>query len=107
MYGDKFGYRTEDIDHIHPRSIINPIYPNDTNQIENYQLLDSDTNRNVKRAKPFKEWFCESVEDKLKDEYLKRHFIPTDTKLWEITAYMDFITERRKLIVAHINSILN
>jgi hypothetical protein len=106
MYGERYGFRQEDVDHIHPKSLMFDEYPYEINLIENFQLLDSDTNRNAKRAKPFIEWFREGVNDELKEEYLERHFIPKDQSLWNADSFREFLSCRRKLIVSQIMTVL-
>lgn len=98
--------RQQDVDHIHPKSLLEGIYEYELiNQIENYQLLDSGTNRGLKSAKPLKEWVANHVENK--QIYLKKHLIPQDEKLWETDSFKAFLDERRKLIIEKVDSILN
>jgi hypothetical protein len=97
--------RQQDIDHIHPKSLLEGKYEYQMiNRIENYQLLDSGTNRGLKNAKPLKEWILNDVENK--EMYLNRHLIPQSEWLWETDNYMAFLEERRKLIIDKINSML-
>lgn len=75
------------------------------NRIENYQLLDSGTNRWTKRNMLLKEWINNCVQNK--DLYIKRHLIPDNKDLWEIENYNDFLNKRRVLIINKVNSILS
>ena len=98
--------RQQDIDHIHPKSLLEGKYEYQMiNRIENYQLLDSGTNRGLKNAKPLKDWILKDVENK--EIYLKKHLIPQSEQLWETDNYITFLGERRKLIIEKINSILH
>ena len=96
--------RTNDIDHIMPKSILEKKKYNlqDINSIKNYQLLDSGTNRGDKNAKSFFEWISNPKYVKNKEEYLKIHLIPTNEEFWEEKNFKSFIEERRKLIIEKI-----
>ena len=96
--------RTNDIDHIMPKSILEKkkYDLHDINSIKNYQLLDSGTNRGDKNAKSFFEWISNPKYVKNKEEYLKIHLIPTNEEFWEEKNFKDFIEERRKLIIEKI-----
>jgi hypothetical protein len=97
--------RQQDIDHIHPKSLLEGKYEYQMiNRIENYQLLDSGTNRGLKNAKPLKDWILTDVENK--EIYLNKHLIPHSEELWETDNYTAFLEERRKLIIDKINSML-
>ena len=100
--------RQQDIDHIHPKSILeSKEFPWDKiNSVSNFQLLDSKTNRGEKNSKEFKDWVRNKdyVEDK--DAYLSRHLIPTDAKLWDSNNFIAFLEERGLLIANKIRSCL-
>ncbi|KAB2946418.1 MAG: DUF262 domain-containing protein (plasmid) [Candidatus Methanoperedens sp.] len=98
--------RSQDIDHIHPISLLENKYDYQfIHIVENYQLLDPGTNRGIKNNKPLKEWIKNFVQNK--NLYIKRHLIPENEDLWEIENYTDFLSERRGLIIHKINSILS
>lgn len=98
--------RLQDIDHVHPKSLLEGIYDyQKIHRIENYQLLDVGTNRGIKNAKPLKQWICEDVDNK--DLYLKKHLIPIDEELWSVENYEKFLIERRKLIKEKIKRVLS
>ena len=105
LYDGSSEIRIQDIDHIHPRSLLQEKYENHQliNTVENYQLLDRETNRGLKNGKPFKEWLANHVADK--EFYLSRHYIPKDPQYWEIENYEPFLKERKKLIIAKLKSV--
>ncbi|NOQ63632.1 MAG: DUF1524 domain-containing protein [Methyloprofundus sp.] len=102
MYDRKQTIRSQDIDHIMPKSILAALHYSwdDINSIKNFQLIDSGTNRGIKNGKPFKEWMNNDVPDKL--SFVKRHLIPNKAICVE-SKFPDFIKERAKLILAKIN----
>ncbi|MBI2664616.1 DUF262 domain-containing protein [Candidatus Woesearchaeota archaeon] len=98
--------RLQDIDHVQPSSLLERKGYDyaQMNRVENYQLLDSGTNRWEKSGKSLQEWISSSVSNKAL--YLKKHLIPEDENLWELENYEELVTERRKLIINQINRIL-
>jgi len=104
IYGKKF--RKEDIDHIHPTSILKSKgYDTDKiNTVVNYQLLDYGINRGDKNDKELKDWI-EGLKNK--EDYLKRHLIPNNPELWMSDNYEQFLIERKKLIKAKLEEKLN
>jgi len=103
VYNKSQTIRNQDIDHIMPKSILlQKGYEWDLiNSINNYQLLDTGTNRGLKNGKPFKLWVDIDVEDK--SAYVKRHLIPEDEKIWKEDSFVEFINERRKLLKERID----
>ncbi len=100
--------RQQDIDHIHPKNILeSKSVPWDKiNSISNFQLLDSKTNRGEKNGKELKEWLSkkEYVEDR--DSYLSRHSIPTNTELWDSDNFDEFLKQRELLMIGKIKKCL-
>ncbi len=96
--------RNQDIDHIMPKSILEHFkYGSDKiNSIKNFQLIDSGTNRNVKKGKPFKDWINNEVSDK--SSFIKRHLIPDNEEIWNEKKFLDFIEIRADLIAAKISN---
>lgn len=90
--------RNQDIDHIMPKSILSQKgYDWDLiNSINNYQLLDTGTNRGLKNGNPFKYWVDNHVADR--NAYLERHLIPKNIEIWDEDKFMDFINKRGKLL---------
>ncbi|BCB95758.1 hypothetical protein JZK55_06800 [Dissulfurispira thermophila] len=103
IYDRKRTIRTNDIDHIMPKSILEEkdFDWNLINSIANFQLLDYETNRGAKNGKSFREWINEDVQDK--SNYVKIHLIPSDETLWDEAKFKEFIEERSKLIIEKIN----
>jgi len=109
IYGSpQSSVRSEDIDHIHPRKLLEQAGTDESkiNSFGNFQLIDSDTNRNGKRAKEFGDWIKIGVLDEIRPQYLKKHLIPEDTSLWYSDRFDDFLSARLQLIVDKIKSSL-
>jgi hypothetical protein len=105
------------VDHIFPQSLlktvkdINPdsgkrnilhYRAEQRDQIANCMLLTADENGfSGKCDKPPVEWFAPSRFPSLEahEEYLRLHLIPSDTSLWALNRYDDFIEARKTLIV--------
>ena len=104
IYGKKF--RKEDIDHVHPYSILESkgFQVGEINSVTNYQLLDYSINRGDKNAKELKDWI-NSISNK--NDYLKRHLIPQDENLWVSDNYKEFIEARKVLIKDRLDDKLN
>ena len=107
MYDRNQTIRSQDIDHIMPRSILaNLKYGwDDINSIKNFQLIDYGTNRGIKNGKPFKEWMNNYISDK--PSFVKRHLIPDEEGVWEEARFSDFIEIRAGLILAKISKYLS
>lgn len=98
------------IDHIFPQSklktikVTNPsasvknimkYKSRDRDQLANLMLLTAKENGSTGKTDILpKEWFSDKSE-----EYLEKHLIPKDKKLWEIDNYEQFIEARKKLIL--------
>ena len=97
-------FRKNDIDHIHPKSILNEkdYESSKINSIINFQLLDYSTNRGNKNDKELGDWINNSVTNK--KDYLKIHLIPDDNKLWTSNYFHDFLEERGKLLVSKLKN---
>lgn len=104
MYDCKPPVRTNDIDHIMPRSILEEksFEWNKINSIKNYQLIDYSTNRGTKNGKPFAEWINNSDYVKDKIAFIRLHLIPEREDLWLEDKFLEFRDERAKLIVGKI-----
>ena len=108
MYNKKCSIRSEDIDHIHPQSLLfNAGFGwGLVNHIANYQLLDSKTNRGIKNGKQLSHWINECVGSENKKDYLKTHLIPEDESLWETENFPQFLEARAQMIADKINSFI-
>lgn len=102
IYDKAPSIRQQDEDHIIPKSHLEKKYsPDEINNIRNFELLDSGTNRGNKNATEYKKWVETSVANK--EEYLRRHLIPADETLWTVENYLTFLKAREKLILAKIH----
>lgn len=107
MYDRELQVRLQDVDHIHPSSLLESagIDHSQINIITNYQLLDPGTNRYEKNAKPLKEWINNYVDNK--SLYLEKHIIPSDENSWEIINYNSFLSIRQKSIYEKLKGTLD
>ena len=101
VYGKPKSFRKNDIDHIHPKSILytKNFDNNKINSIRNFQLLDFSTNRS-KNDKELEYWINNHVTNQ--KDYLHTHLIPKDTKLWKSDNFEDFLEARAKLLVSKL-----
>lgn len=108
IYNGQPTVRSEDIDHIHPYSLLKKAGVDESriNNIANYQLLDSGTNRGIKNGKELADWIQNCVDNSIQKGYLERHLIPRDKLLWKAENYDQFYVERSKLIAAKLNTYL-
>lgn len=104
MYDRARTTRTNDIDHIMPKNILEAkeVDWGKINSIKNFQLLDFGTNRGDKNGKPFKEWVDNPGYVKDKPAYVTLHLIPTDETLWTEDKFDDFIEVRAALILGKL-----
>ncbi len=116
-YTPAFQNNFPQIDHIYPQSLlktVKEINPNtgrkdvlkykwfDRDQIGNLMLLTQEENGpSGKSDKPPYEWFSDKSQD-----YLDKHLIPNDKKLWKLENYEKFIEERKNLILDRFKGIL-
>lgn len=108
LYNGQQSIRNEDIDHIHPRTLLerNSVEDSKINSIGNLQLLDSGTNRGAKNGKELYEWIKNDIEPTNKQNYLKRHLIPSEPDLWKTESFESFLQKRSQLIADKINQSL-
>lgn len=104
MYDQAKTIRTNDIDHIMPKSILESLKYDWTkiNSIKNFQLIDYGTNRGEKNGKPFSVWINNSAFVTDKTAFVKLHLIPSDETIWLEDKFEDFIEERAKLILSKL-----
>jgi len=106
MYDRARTTRTNDVDHIMPKNILETkgFDFGKINSIKNFQLLDFGTNRGAKNGKPFKEWVDNPKYVKDKPTYVALHLIPSDETLWTEDKFEDFIEARATLILRKLGS---
>ena len=109
MYDRARTTRTNDVDHIMPKNILetNGVDWGKINSIKNFQLLDFGTNRGAKNGKPFKEWVNNPEFVKDKPAYVLLHLIPSDETLWTEDKFEDFIEARAILILGKLTTYAN
>lgn len=109
MYDRARTTRTNDVDHIMPKNILetNGVDWSKINSIKNFQLLDFGTNRGAKNGKPFKEWVDNPDFVKDKPAYLLLHLIPSNKTLWTEDKFEDFIEARATLILTKLMTYAN
>ena len=101
MYDRARTTRTNDVDHIMPKSILETKGYDweKINSIKNFQLLDYGTNRGTKNGSAFSEWVNNPDYVKDKASYIVIHLIPTDETFWEEDRFEKFIEARALLIL--------
>ena len=101
MYDQAKTIRSNDIDHIMPKSILENLQYDWTiiNSIKNYQLIDYGTNRGEKNGKSFSVWINNKAYVSDKQAFVKLHLIPTNEAIWAEDKFDDFTDERAKLIL--------
>lgn len=101
MYDQAKTIRTNDIDHIMPKSILESLKYDwaKINSIKNFQLIDYGTNRGEKNGKAFSLWINNSQFVKDKPAFVKLHLIPTDETLWVEDKFEEFSEVRSQLIL--------
>jgi len=104
MYDQAKTIRANDIDHIMPKSILgNLLYDSRMiNSINNFQLIDSSTNRGEKNGKSFATWINNPNYVIDKKAFVKLHLIPEDESLWDESKFEDFIQSRSILILGKL-----
>jgi hypothetical protein len=103
IYDLTYIQRTNDVDHVMPRSLLEGVYSLDQiNNIRNYQLLDYGTNRGEKNGKPFSKWVNNSEFVKDKILYIKTHLIPSDESTWLESNFEKFCEKRSELILEKV-----
>jgi|CXWL01.1.fsa_nt_gi uncharacterized protein with ParB-like and HNH nuclease domain len=109
MYDRARTTRTNDVDHIMPKSILeNKGYDfGKINSIKNFQLLDYGTNRGTKNGSSFADWVNNTVHVQDKSSYVSIHLIPADETLWNEDKFELFIEERAKLILQKLGRYAN
>jgi len=104
IYEKPKSFRINDIDHIHPKSILlnKDVEWSKINNVGNFQLLDYSTNRGNKNDSELKDWINTIV--KKKKNYLSMHLIPEEESLWSSDRFDDFLLKRQELIVIKIKN---
>jgi len=105
MYDLSRSHRTNDVDHVMPKNILEIHgYPSENiNSIKNFQLLDFGTNRGEKNGKSFSKWVNNPEYVKEKSLYVQIHLIPNDESLWDEEQFFKFIEKRAEMILEKIN----
>lgn len=109
MYDRVRTTRTNDIDHIMPKSILeDKKYDwSKINSIKNFQLLDYGTNRGAKNKSPFAVWVNDNACVKDKAGYIAVHLIPQSEELWSEDNFELFVEARGQLILNKIENYLS
>jgi uncharacterized protein with ParB-like and HNH nuclease domain len=104
MYDQAKTIRTNDIDHIMPKSILEGLKYDwaKINSIKNFQLIDYGTNRGEKNGKAFAVWINNPAYVTDKAAFVKLHLIPTDETLWTEDKFEDFAEKRAEQILTKL-----
>jgi hypothetical protein len=91
--------------HIFPKALLKTTYDRkEINEIANLAFIGGKTNRQILDKKP--EAYLASICTKMGDEALSSQLVPTDSDLWKIDNYREFLSSRRKAIAAEINAFM-
>ena len=91
--------------HIFPKAYLKGAYrPAEVDDIANLSFIDGVTNRKIQAAAP-SEYLAELIARR-GGEQLSAQAIPTDTSLFELDRYPDFLEARRSLIAAQLNAFI-
>ena len=87
--------------HIFPKKVLrNARYPdNQINDIRNIAIVSRKANRKISAMKP-EEYFEIEIKDKNR---LYSQFVPSDKKYWKVENYLEFLEQREKNIMDHLN----
>jgi len=104
LYDDRnWGTMEYSIDHLFPKDLLKRKAPDNYKEFVddfcNLALVLRNENSG-KKNRPLHEWL-----ETRSQEYLKRHYIPSDKALWHIDQFQNFIIERRKLLRKRLESI--
>ncbi len=89
--------------HIFPKSLLRKSEYDtaEINELANLAFISGRANRKILNAEP-KKYLPEIIKER-GIEALTLHAIPTDPKLWELTAFRDFLVWRRKELARRMN----
>lgn len=91
--------------HIFPQNFLKDRYDKkEIYDISNFTFIVKRTNVLISDEDPAK--YLPIVFEKCGEENFKKHCIPTNKELWQISRYKDFIQERRRLLVEMVNNYL-
>jgi len=91
-----------ELHHIFPKSVLRDkgYNPREVNSLANFAFLTRETNRKLQNREP-KDYLAECDVNLVESQW-----IPTNPKLWKIGNYPKFLSERRKLLSAAANKLL-
>jgi hypothetical protein len=109
LYGKPSNFRQNDVDHIHPKSVLEKrkVDWNRINLLGNFQYLYFSDNRS-KQDEEFGDWLKNAFKDDSKKmlEYLNLHTLPTTPSNWYSDKFEEFIEERRQLIFQKLTPVV-
>lgn len=87
--------------HIFPKRVLREAgYPdNQINDIRNIAIVSRKANRTISAMKP-EEYFEKVIQDKNR---LFSQFVPSDKTYWKVENYLEFLKQREKTILDHLN----
>ncbi|MFI4912929.1 MAG: DUF262 domain-containing protein [Sedimentisphaeraceae bacterium JB056] len=107
IYGRPDNFRQNDIDHIHPKSVLSEKGYDWSiiNNLGNYQYLYFSDNRS-KQATEFGDWIENVFGADIirRNDYLRIHNIPSDETLWNSDNFEPFLEARRQIIFDKLRS---
>ncbi len=95
-----------EVHHIIPRKLLAEAgyEKSEINEIANMAFIGGRTNRKISAKDPSQ--YLEEIVKERGEEALKAQFVPLDRQLWQVSRYRDFLSARRKLLIAAINGFL-
>ena len=75
------------------------------NEIANFAFISGRANRSILAKEPKR--YLPDIVQKRGNAALTAQCIPTDAALWEVSAYREFLSARRKLLTAEVNALLS
>lgn len=93
--------------HIFPKSLLADAgYDKaEINEIANIAFISGRANRDILNKEP-KKYFPEKIVAKHGEDALVTHLIPTDSALWELSRYREFLEWRRQRLTEAVNELL-
>lgn len=91
-----------EVHHVFPKALLKKegVSRHDRDEIANLVFLAAKPNKTISSTPP------DQYLKKIPADRLKAQCVPTDSKLWAIARYQDFLAERRRLLAESLNSLI-
>lgn len=92
--------------HIFPKALLKGDYEKkEINEIANMAFISGGTNRKLGKKEPF-DYFPGIIKDR-GEEALTSQLVPTDSRLWKLENYREFLKARREVLAKTVNEFLD